>query len=82
MSEIDLFSARATAGRAAVVIANEHDREKARDVTCGLMTGFIEAMACFDGWDATLAHIHQLAANHHVPQKGTKPRLIFANEAS
>lgn len=73
------FLARTTAGRAAISIASEHDRDTARDMTQGLMTGFLLACVQYDGWDATLRAIQELAAASRVPAFAEKPKLCLVN---
>lgn len=68
------FKAKNAAGRAAISLADEHGADAAVLIR-GAAAGFIEAAAMFDGWDALLAHIHQLAAAHRVPAEVSKPGL-------
>lgn len=75
MAESHIWSARSTAGRAAVVIADSHDRETARDMTLGLMTGFLLVCAEYDGWDETLRVVNELARASRVPAVAEKPKL-------
>lgn len=75
MAEHHIWMARNTAGRAAVVIASEHDRETARDMTCGLFTGFLLACAQYDGWDETLRTVQQIATASRVPAEISRPKL-------
>lgn len=71
----NLFQARGTAGRAALVICDSHDRDTARDLTRGLLMGFLEAAEKYDGWDSTLKFVHDIAAASRVPAEVSKPKL-------
>lgn len=82
MAETDHFAARATAGRAAVIIAQEHDRETARDMTFGLLTGFILVCVHYDGWDRVLHEINELAAQSRGHAEKIKPVLVVNNSKS
>lgn len=79
MSEDHQWKARATAGRAAVIIANEQDRETARDMTFGLMTGMILACVEYEGWDSVLHEINELAAQSRGHAERSKPVLVVNN---
>ncbi len=79
MAENHLYAARATAGRAAVIIASEHDRETARDMTFGLLTGMLLACVQYDGWDSVLHEIHELAAQSRGRAEKSKPTLVVNN---
>lgn len=70
-----LFKARCTAGRAALVIYDSHDRETARDLTRGLLMGFLEADAKYQDWDSTLKFVHDIVAASRVPAEVSKPKL-------
>ena len=75
MSEDHIWKARCTAGRAAVIIADSHDRETARDMTRGLLMGFLEAAAQYDGWDSALQYAQQVASTSRTPAVVTAPKL-------
>lgn len=75
MAEDHIWKARCTAGRAAVVIANDYERDTARDLTRGLLMGFLQACAQYDGWDSTLAFVNQLATASRVPAEVSSPKL-------
>lgn len=71
----DFWKARAAACRAAVVVAESHDRETARQTVMGLLDGFFAAFVMFDGLDGAIAHINQLAAASRVPPQAKSPKL-------
>lgn len=75
MAQEHIFKARCTAGRAAVIIAEDHDRESARDMTRGLLMGFLEADSKYAGWDETIKFVHEIAAASRVPAEVCTPKL-------
>lgn len=75
MSESHFWIARSAAARAAVIVAENNDRETAHDTTKGLLTGFLLAFVKYDEWDQTLAYINQLAIASRVPAEVEKPKL-------
>lgn len=81
MAEDHIWKARCTAGRASLVIAEAHDRDAARDMTRGLLQGFLLACVQYDGWDVTLSAINQLAAEHRVPVSKPSLSVILGGKA-
>lgn len=75
MATEHIFKARCTAGRAAVTIAEAHDRDTAQDMTRGLLMGFLEADSKYFGWDDTLKFVHGIAADSRVPGEICQPKL-------
>jgi hypothetical protein len=75
MAQEHLWKARCTAGRAAIVIAESHERESARDMTRGLLMGFLEADSKYSGWDDTIKFVREVAAASRVPAEVTTPKL-------
>lgn len=75
-----VYKARCTAGRAAIVIAESHDRETARDMTRGLLMGFLEADAKYQDWDSTLKFVHDIATASRVPAEVSKPKLSIVQK--
>lgn len=75
MAQEHIWKARCTAGRAAIVIAESHDRESARDMTRGLLMGFLEADAKYADWDSTLKFVHDIATASRVPAEVCQPKL-------
>lgn len=75
MSESHFWIARSAAARAAVVLAEHHDRSTAHDTTRGLLTGFLLATVQYESWDQVLHDIHQIAAASRKPAEIEKPKL-------
>lgn len=81
MADSHLWATRATAGRASVIIAESHDRETARDMTFGLLAGFLMVCARYEDWDRVLMFVNQLAIESRVPVPAEKPKLKLVGEA-
>lgn len=71
------FKARAAAGRAAVVIANDHREDIAAEMMLGLIGGFVSAAARLRGWDAVLAHVNEIARTERAPAEYQRPLLFI-----
>ena len=79
MSSEHYFTARCTAGRAAVSLADSHGHVPASDTIRGLSHGFILADAEMNGADFVLHEIHQLLIAARVPSQVEKPKLKIIN---
>ena len=75
------FKARAAAGRAAVVVANDHPHDVAVETISGLAGGFVLALAEMQGWDMTLAYIFELARSARPPVEPQTPKLHIVGAA-
>jgi hypothetical protein len=71
MSDAEYYKARAAVCRIAVDTADKHP-DLAADIVRGAMAGFVLSASHFDGWDAVLDHVRQLAAASRVPATAEK----------
>jgi hypothetical protein len=81
--DAEYYKARAAACRVAVHLADDHGEAIAAEVIRGAMAGFLLSAAHFDGWDALLAHVNQLATADRVPavQEKFSPRVVRGGRA-